>query len=132
MKSNQDRSKVYFSGKKWNIWIGWLCWKFFLMMKRRWFLLISKSLHMSMNESAERPKILRELKGRLKKFSKRKLRVQCLQKLLVFISSPLCIDIQVGFKTYCQFEYKKLFICCDKKIVIIIIIILMHSVNVGY
>ena len=33
----------------------------FLMMKRRWLLSISNSLHISMNESAERPKIPRQL-----------------------------------------------------------------------
>ena len=26
----------------------------------------------------------------------------------MFISFPLCIDIQVGFKTCCQFEYKEI------------------------
>ena len=69
---------------------------------------ISKSLHMSLNESAERPKITRQLTGIIYKFNKRKLRAQCLQKLMAFISFPLCIDIQVGFKTYCQFEYKEM------------------------
>ena len=49
------------------------------------------------------------------KFNKRKLRVQCLLKFLVFISFPLCIDIRVGFKTYCQFEHKRFFSCSDKK-----------------
>ena len=30
---------------------------------------------------------------------------------------PFCIDVQVGFKIYCQLEYKEIFICCDKKII---------------
>ena len=35
--------------------------------------------------------------------------------MVVFISFSLWIDIQVSFKAYRQFEYKELFICCDKK-----------------
>ena len=60
--------------------------------------------------------------GQTYKFNNRKLTAQCLQKLLVFISFQVgvnnnneYVDIQVGFKTYCQFEYKEFFISCDKK-----------------
>ena len=38
-----------------------------------------------------------------------------MEKLLAFISFPLCIDIQIGFKTHCQSEHKEFSICIDKK-----------------
>ena len=70
----------------------------FLIMKGRWSVIKSKSLHISMKESAKRPKMPRQTNRPTYKLSEIKLRVQCLQDLLVLLYFPLCTDNQICFK----------------------------------
>ena len=57
----------------------------FLIMKSRWFLFISKSLHISIERISRTTEYTKTTNRQINKFNKRKLRAQCLKKLMVLL-----------------------------------------------